>query len=99
MLEASVAEFIYTFMLCFVVLNAACSSAQAGKNQFYGLARKRLSLMTRGFTKWANWTFGARAPLYICQICITCRSLVFDDKTRQVVSNKNVRSTLIKVRG
>jgi aquaporin Z len=38
MLEASVAEFIYTFMLCFVVLNAACSSAQAGKNQFYGLA-------------------------------------------------------------
>merc|ERR1719446_304958 len=29
---------IYTFMLCFVVLNVACSNAHAGKNQFYGLA-------------------------------------------------------------
>lgn len=35
--EASIAEFIYTFMLCFVVLNVACASASAG-NQYYGLA-------------------------------------------------------------
>jgi len=37
MLEAGVAEFIYTFMLCFVVLNTACATATKG-NQFYGLA-------------------------------------------------------------
>jgi len=37
MLEAGVAEFIYTFMLCFVVLNTACAGATKG-NQFYGLA-------------------------------------------------------------
>eukprot|EP00747_Dinoflagellata_sp_TGD_P126021 gnl/TRDRNA2_/TRDRNA2_174230_c4_seq67.p1 gnl/TRDRNA2_/TRDRNA2_174230_c4~~gnl/TRDRNA2_/TRDRNA2_174230_c4_seq67.p1 ORF type:complete len:452 (-),score=111.25 gnl/TRDRNA2_/TRDRNA2_174230_c4_seq67:87-1442(-) len=36
--HAAFAEFIYTFMLCFVVLNVACSNAHAGKNQFYGLA-------------------------------------------------------------
>jgi len=29
---------LYTFMLCFVVLNVACSKMHAGKNQFYGLA-------------------------------------------------------------
>jgi len=37
-LEAGLAEVLYTFMLCFVVLNVACSQAHAGKNQFYGLA-------------------------------------------------------------
>jgi len=36
-MEAGVAEFLYTFMLCFVVLNCACSQATAG-NQFFGLA-------------------------------------------------------------
>jgi len=36
--QAAMAEIIYTFMLCFVVLNVACSSRHAGKNQFYGLA-------------------------------------------------------------
>lgn len=37
-LEAGLCEILYTFMLCFVVLNVACSKANAGKNQFYGLA-------------------------------------------------------------
>eukprot|EP00747_Dinoflagellata_sp_TGD_P125959 gnl/TRDRNA2_/TRDRNA2_174230_c4_seq1.p1 gnl/TRDRNA2_/TRDRNA2_174230_c4~~gnl/TRDRNA2_/TRDRNA2_174230_c4_seq1.p1 ORF type:complete len:454 (-),score=75.77 gnl/TRDRNA2_/TRDRNA2_174230_c4_seq1:65-1426(-) len=37
-LEASIAELIYTAMLCFVVLNVAASNAHGGKNQFYGLA-------------------------------------------------------------
>jgi len=36
--QAGLAEFLYTFMLCFVVLNVACSMMHAGKNQFYGLA-------------------------------------------------------------
>jgi len=36
--QAGLAEFLYTFMLCFVVLNVACSRMHAGKNQFYGLA-------------------------------------------------------------
>jgi aquaporin Z len=36
--QAALAEIIYTFMLCFVVLNVACSKAHAGQNQFYGLA-------------------------------------------------------------
>jgi len=36
--EAGLCEVLYTFMLCFVVLNVAVSKAQAGKNQFYGLA-------------------------------------------------------------
>merc|ERR1719238_1097622 len=35
--QAGLAEFIYTFMLCFVVLNVAVASANKG-NQFYGLA-------------------------------------------------------------
>jgi len=35
--QAALAEMIYTFMLCFVVLNTACSKATAG-NQFNGLA-------------------------------------------------------------
>jgi len=35
--EASVAEFLYTFMLCFVVLNTACATATQG-NQYFGLA-------------------------------------------------------------
>jgi len=37
-LQAGMAEMIYTFMLCFVVLNVAASNMHAGKNQFYGLA-------------------------------------------------------------
>jgi len=37
-IQAGVAEMIYTFMLCFVVLNVAASKVHAGKNQFYGLA-------------------------------------------------------------
>jgi aquaporin Z len=37
-LHAALAEIIYTMMLCFVVLNVACSKMHAGKNQFYGLA-------------------------------------------------------------
>jgi len=37
-MEAGLCELFYTFMLCFVVLNVACSKANAGKNQFYGLA-------------------------------------------------------------
>merc|ERR1719261_899813 len=37
-LEAGLAEVLYTFMLCFVVLNVACSKKHAGKDQFYGLA-------------------------------------------------------------
>jgi len=36
--QAALAEVIYTFMLCFVVLNVACSRKHGGKNQFYGLA-------------------------------------------------------------
>jgi len=36
--QAALAEMIYTFMLCFVVLNVAASKMHAGKNQFYGLA-------------------------------------------------------------
>jgi len=36
--QAALAELIYTFMLCFVVLNVACSKAHQGKNQFFGLA-------------------------------------------------------------
>jgi len=37
-LQAGVAEMLYTFMLCFVVLNVAASKVHAGKNQFYGMA-------------------------------------------------------------
>jgi len=37
--SASVAEVVYTFMLCFVVLNVACSTESGNcPNQFYGLA-------------------------------------------------------------
>jgi len=36
--QAGVAELLYTFMLCFVVLNVACSKVHADKNEFYGLA-------------------------------------------------------------
>jgi len=36
--QAGLAELLYTFMLCFVVLNVACSKQHAGKDQFYGLA-------------------------------------------------------------
>jgi len=36
--QAGLAEMLYTFMLCFVVLNVAASKVHAGKNQFYGLA-------------------------------------------------------------
>eukprot|EP00928_Gymnodinium_smaydae_P050111 TRINITY_DN3371_c0_g1_i1.p1 TRINITY_DN3371_c0_g1~~TRINITY_DN3371_c0_g1_i1.p1 ORF type:complete len:458 (+),score=90.22 TRINITY_DN3371_c0_g1_i1:52-1425(+) len=32
------AETLYTLMLCFVVLNVACSRMHAGKNEYYGLA-------------------------------------------------------------
>lgn len=35
--QAAIAEMIYTFMLCFVVLNVACAKQHAGK-QFYGIA-------------------------------------------------------------
>jgi len=38
MLQAGMAELLYTFMLCFVVLNVAASKKHGGKNQFYGLA-------------------------------------------------------------
>jgi len=38
-ISASVAELLYTFMLCFVVLNVACSTESGNcPNQFYGLA-------------------------------------------------------------
>lgn len=36
--QAGVAELLYTSVLCFVVLNTACSKKHAGNNQFYGLA-------------------------------------------------------------
>jgi len=37
--QAALAEIIYTFMLCFIVLNVACSNRDGGgKNQYYGLA-------------------------------------------------------------
>merc|ERR1719195_734726 len=36
--QAMACELIYTFILCFVVLNTAASKAIGGKNQFYGLA-------------------------------------------------------------
>merc|ERR1719502_2449887 len=36
--QACYAEVLYTFMLCFVVLNVAASKLHAGNNQFYGLA-------------------------------------------------------------
>jgi len=36
--QACLVETIYTFMLCFVVLNVAASKVHGGKNQFYGLA-------------------------------------------------------------
>jgi len=38
MIQAGIAELLYTFMLCFVVLNVAASKKHGGKNQFYGLA-------------------------------------------------------------
>lgn len=37
-MEALVCEVLYTFMLCFVVLNVAVAKARDGKNYFYGLA-------------------------------------------------------------
>eukprot|EP00747_Dinoflagellata_sp_TGD_P060719 gnl/TRDRNA2_/TRDRNA2_152157_c3_seq7.p1 gnl/TRDRNA2_/TRDRNA2_152157_c3~~gnl/TRDRNA2_/TRDRNA2_152157_c3_seq7.p1 ORF type:complete len:477 (-),score=91.55 gnl/TRDRNA2_/TRDRNA2_152157_c3_seq7:92-1438(-) len=37
-LEAGLAEVLYTFMLCFVVLNVAASKKHGGKDEFYGLA-------------------------------------------------------------
>lgn len=36
--QAGLAEVLYTFMLCFVVLNTAASKVHGGKDQFYGLA-------------------------------------------------------------
>jgi aquaporin Z len=36
--QACLVETIYTFMLCFVVLNVAASKKIGGKNEFYGLA-------------------------------------------------------------
>jgi len=36
--QAMLCEMLYTFMLCFVVLNTAASKQLGGKNQFYGLA-------------------------------------------------------------
>jgi aquaporin Z len=36
--QAGLAETLYTFMLCFVVLNTAASTKHGGKNQFYGIA-------------------------------------------------------------
>merc|ERR1719261_1159280 len=36
--QAGLAELLYTFMLTFVVLNAATSKIHGGKDQFYGLA-------------------------------------------------------------
>ncbi|CAK0870374.1 unnamed protein product [Prorocentrum cordatum] len=36
--QAGLCELLYTFMLCFVVLNTACSTANAGNHQFYGLS-------------------------------------------------------------
>merc|ERR1719472_756525 len=38
MMQAGIAELLYTFMLCFVVLNVAASKFHAGRNQFYGIA-------------------------------------------------------------
>merc|ERR1719281_1639816 len=38
LIQAGIAEMLYTFMLCFVVLNVATSKKHAGKNQFYGIA-------------------------------------------------------------
>jgi len=37
-IQAGAAETIYTFMLCFVVLNVAASNVHGGNNEFYGLA-------------------------------------------------------------
>jgi aquaporin Z len=36
--EAMIAEVLYTCMLCFVVLNVACTKSSKDDNQFYGLA-------------------------------------------------------------
>jgi len=36
--QAAMSEILYTFMLCFVVLNVAASKRHADKDQFYGLA-------------------------------------------------------------
>jgi len=36
--QAMICEMLYTFVLCFVVLNTAASKKLGGKNQFYGLA-------------------------------------------------------------
>mmetsp|Transcript_102659 Transcript_102659/g.306591 ORF Transcript_102659/g.306591 Transcript_102659/m.306591 type:complete len:452 (-) Transcript_102659:105-1460(-) len=36
--QAMLCELLYTFMLCFVVLNTAASKKLGGQNQFYGLA-------------------------------------------------------------
>jgi len=38
MIQAGVAEMLYTFMLCFVVWNLAASKYHGGVNQFYGIA-------------------------------------------------------------
>ena len=35
MVQARLAELLYIFMLCFVVLNIAASRKHGGKNQFY----------------------------------------------------------------
>jgi len=35
---ALVCELVYTFMLCYVVLNTAASKAKGGRNQYFGLA-------------------------------------------------------------
>lgn len=37
-MSACLCEALYTFMLCFVVLNVAVSRASSGRHQFYGLA-------------------------------------------------------------
>merc|ERR1719379_816361 len=36
--QACMAEFFYTAMICFVVLNTAESKEHSGKNQYFGLA-------------------------------------------------------------
>lgn len=36
--QTMIAELLYTFMLCFVVLNVAASKMHSGTNQYYGLA-------------------------------------------------------------
>lgn len=59
--EAGAVEIFYTCMLCFVVLNVACSRVSAAPNQFYGLAIGFV-IIAAGYGPGAVSTVGAFNP-------------------------------------